>query len=149
MQTRITYTDVYDLREQLREKLAKVSLRVAEPSSAYNALKALYRADQEAFFVVTLDGSHNIIHVTEVTRGLVNKTIVHPREVFKPAILDSATAVIIAHNHPSGSLKPSPEDEDITTRLRDAGQLLGIPVLDHLIFSETSYISMVEIGFAF
>ncbi len=75
-----------------------------------------------------------------------NKTIVHPREAFADPITDRACAILVAHNHPSGNLDPSEEDMDITTRLRQSGDILGIPVLDHLIFSENGYYSFVEKG---
>ena len=146
MQKRITYTDQQDLREQLRRLLQETSSVVSEPSRAYSVLKPLFRKDQEAFYVLLLNGASEIISVKEVTRGLVNRTIVHPREVFKPAILASATSVIVAHNHPSGKLEPSSEDIDITKRLVKAGEVIGISVLDHIIFSDYAFYSMTEHG---
>ena len=79
-----------------------------------------------------------------VSVGLVNRTMVHPREVFAGPLTDRAAAVILAHNHPSGSLDPSAEDNEITRRLVEAGQTLGIPVLDHVIFGSTGYYSYLE-----
>ena len=89
--------------------------------------------ETEHFLVATLDGSHRIINLRMITKGLVNRTIVHPREVFRGAIADNAVAIIIAHNHPSGNLTPSPEDHSITIRLVEAGEILGIKVIDHII----------------
>ena len=82
--------------------------------------------------------------ITTVTIGLVNHTLVHPREVFSTPLRERATAVIVAHNHPSKMLLPSADDKNVTRRLREAGELLGIKVLDHLIFSDESYRSMLE-----
>jgi DNA repair protein RadC len=93
---------------------------------------------------MTLDGSHQTINVHEITKGLANRTLVHPREVFAPAIEDRAVAIIIAHNHPSGKTDPSGEDLDITKRLVDAGTILGIPVLDHVIVGRENYTSLKE-----
>jgi len=71
-------------------------------------------------------------------------TLVHPREVFVEAVRQRATAILVAHNHPSGNLEPSVEDRDVTRRLRQAGDIIGIKVLDHLVFSEEGYFSMLE-----
>jgi len=76
--------------------------------------------------------------------GLVNRTLVHPREVFTEAVRQRATAIVVAHNHPSGNLEPSMEDKDVTRRLRQAGDILGIKILDHLIFGEEGFLSMLE-----
>ena len=102
------------------------------------------KAATEGFYVITLNGAHEVIHVRTITRGLVNRTVVHAREVFRTAISDNAVAVIIAHNHPSGNLDPSTDDDQITQRLVDAGQVVGIPVLDHVIVSRSGYFSYLE-----
>jgi DNA repair protein RadC len=81
-----------------------------------------------------------------VTIGLVNKTIVHPREVFADPILDRSSAVIVAHNHPSGQLIPSGEDDEVTERLRAASEILGLHFLDHVIFSDRSFFSYRQAG---
>jgi DNA repair protein RadC len=78
--------------------------------------------------------------------GLVNRTIVHPREVYADPLTDRASSIIVAHNHPSGNVDPSPEDRDITKRLKEAGEILGIPILDHLVFSSESFYSFLENG---
>ncbi|ADY14174.1 JAB domain-containing protein [Sphaerochaeta globosa] len=131
-----------------------VSMAVSEtpsigtPSEVYSRLiKCIPLEDfffNEHFFSITLNGAHQVVDVHAITKGLVNRTLVHPREVFRPVILDNATAIVIAHNHPSGNLEPSMEDKDITMRLRQAGDILGIKVLDHLIFSPNGYHSMLE-----
>ena len=91
-----------------------------------------------------MNGAHEIIDIRVVSMGILNRTIVHPREVFADPIQKRAASIIIAHNHPSGSTDPSPEDKEITRRLKEAGETLGIPVLDHLIFGIRGYFSFKE-----
>ena len=101
---------------------------------------------QEHFLCVSLNGAHEVIATRVVTIGLVNVSQVHPREVFAEPIVDRACAVIIAHNHPSGSLAPSAADMTVTKVLTAAGETLGISVLDHVIFSRSGYYSFKEQG---
>ena len=115
-------------------------------AAIYETIKHYGLQKQEHFIVVLLDGAHNIIKHVVVTVGLVNRTLVHPREVFAPALIERATAIVVAHNHPSGNLEPSTDDLEVTFRLKKAGQLLGIEVLDHIIFSASSYRSLRETG---
>ena len=101
---------------------------------------------QECFIVITLDGAHAVIKIREITKGTVNRALVHPREVFRPAIVDNAVSIIVAHNHPSGSRGKSTEDIEITKRLVEAGRVIGIQVLDHIIVTKTGYASFAEDG---
>jgi DNA repair protein RadC len=101
---------------------------------------------QEKFLCVSLNGAHEVIAVRIVSVGLVNRAIVHPREVFADPITDRASAVIVAHNHPSGNLEPSDEDAEITVRLKEAGKTLGIELLDHVVFCARGYYSFLEHG---
>jgi DNA repair protein RadC len=96
---------------------------------------------QERFISVSLNGAHEVLAVRVVTIGLVNRALVHPREVFADIIADRASAVCVAHNHPSGVVKPSAQDDDVTAQLLEASCLLGINFLDHLIFTENEYYS--------
>jgi DNA repair protein RadC len=101
--------------------------------------------EKESFFVATLDSSHKLINFHIVSTGLLNRTLVHPREVFRVAISDNAAHIIIGHNHPSGDLTPSEEDLAVTKRLKQAGGIIGISVMDHLIVSPSDgYFSMLE-----
>jgi DNA repair protein RadC len=121
--------------------------RISSPRDAFGALTRYANARNERFLVLTLDGAHQLIATRIVSIGLVNRTVVHPREVFFPAIKDNAVAIIVAHNHPSGRLDASPEDIEITRRLREAGEILGISLLDHVIFHKKSgFFSFVEHG---
>lgn len=127
---------------QLREK----PIAVREPVAVFDYLKPYGKEEQEHFIVVMLDGAHQIKNVKVVSIGLVNRTLVHPREVYAPAIENRATSIIIAHNHPSGNLEPSADDLEVTLRIKRAGQLLGIELLDHLIFNSDNYRSLAETG---
>ena len=102
--------------------------------------------DREKFVVVLLDAKHRPIGVNTVSVGSLTASIVSPREVFKPAIVGSAAALLLAHNHPSGDPAPSAEDIELTKRLRDAGELLGIRVLDHVILGAGKNYSFVDAG---
>jgi DNA repair protein RadC len=93
--------------------------------------------DREAFIVLLLDVKHRVIAEEVVTIGILDGSLIHPREVFKAAVAGSAAGIIIAHNHPSGDPKPSGEDLATTKRLVEAGKILGIPVVDHVIVGST------------
>lgn len=121
-------------------------IRVTMPKDALPMFDEDRTAEQERFVVLTLNGAHEVIKRHVISTGLVNKTVVHPREVFRVAIQDNAVAVILGHNHPSGNTDPSPEDRDITKRLKDAGEIIGIPVLDHIIVGGMGYSSFAEVG---
>jgi DNA repair protein RadC len=101
---------------------------------------------QEHFICITLNGAGEVLGSRIITVGLLNHSLVHPREVFADAITDRAASVICVHNHPSGSLEPSPQDIAITTQLREAGLLLGIQLIDHIIVTKSGYLSMKERG---
>jgi len=120
--------------------------RILMPGDTLKLLAPYAKKPQEHFVVISLDGAHKPIRTKVITVGLVNKTMVHPREVYRQAIKDNAVAVILAHNHPSGSTEPSPEDIDITKRLQDAGETIGIQVLDHVIIGKYGSYSFVEHG---
>jgi DNA repair protein RadC len=126
------------------ERKAATPAAIQKPADTYKLVKRYAGQKQEHFIVITLDGAHKPISVTIASIGLVNRTLVHPREVFNKAVGDMATAVIICHNHPSGQCQPSDEDNDITERLVNAGQVLGIPVIDHLVITRNGYFSYCE-----
>jgi DNA repair protein RadC len=102
---------------------------------------------QELFAIALLDTSGKFIHKETISRGILNASLVHPREVFKQAIKRSAAAIILVHNHPSGELQPSQEDINITQQMVQSGQLLNIPVYDHIIIAGEKYISLKEEGY--
>jgi len=104
----------------------------------------LGRLKQECFYVSILDNKHHQISLQKISQGILDQTLVHPREVFAPAIHLQAAAVILIHNHPSGDVSPSEQDQSVTKRLVESGTLLGIKVLDHVIISESHYFSFAE-----
>jgi DNA repair protein RadC len=129
-----------------RRRWGPAGMRVLVPEDAYRAVRHYADRRQERFLCISLNGAHEIIAVRVVTMGLVDKTIVHPREVFSDPLADRASAIIVAHNHPSGQMLPSSEDDEITIRLQHAAKILGIRFMDHLIFSEDSFISYRKEG---
>lgn len=109
----------------------------------------LTKEPEEVFGMITLDTKNNITGYFEVSRGTINSSIVHPREVFKRAILQNASAVVFIHNHPSGETEPSHEDIVLTNRLEECGKILGIKLLDHIIIGDEdreNYYSFKEEG---
>jgi DNA repair protein RadC len=118
--------------------------RVRSPADILPVVDHYVDRRQECFLSISLNGAHEIVATRVVTVGLVNRTVVHPREVFADPLTDRAAAIMLAHNHPSGNLEPSAEDTEVTRRLVSAGQLLGIPVLDHVIFGDTGFYSFLE-----
>ena len=120
--------------------------RIRKPDDIFNLIRHYADRRQEKFLCLSLNGAHEVLAVRIVTIGLVNRTIVHPREVFADPILDRASAVAVAHNHPSGNLQPSAEDSRITSRLKAAADILGVNFLDHIIFSESSLFSFRQEG---
>lgn len=92
---------------------------------------------EEVFIMVTVDTKHRVTGIFEVSRGTLSSSLVHPREVFKRALLMNASKIFIAHNHPSGDVTPSKDDIAITKRLKEAGEVLGVSLLDHLIIGDT------------
>lgn len=122
-------------------------VRISYPSEAAQILRRFERKRQEYFIALTLDAAHRVIRGYVVTIGILNRTLVHPREIFYPAIKDNAAAIVVGHTHPSGQCEPSAEDRLVTKRLQEAGELLGIPVLDHLVVGENgAYYSFLEHG---
>lgn len=115
---------------------------VTTPEDVVPRLAWLKFEEQEHFVVITLDSSNHVIGTHDVTKGLVNKTAVAPREVFRHAVVDNAVSVMIAHNHPSGNTAPSEDDYAVTRVLCAAGKVLQIPVIDHIIVSRSGFRSI-------
>ena len=101
-------------------------------------------AAKEQFVVILLNNKNKVIETEVVSEGSLSSSIVHPREVFAPAILHHAAAIMVAHNHPSGDPKPSIEDEEVTRQLLRSGKVLGIPMIDHVIIGDGNYYSFLE-----
>lgn len=118
------------------------------PESVWKLLLPSIACQQkEIFWVLVLNNKNQMLMKSAVSVGTISEALVHPREVFYHAIREGGSSIIIAHNHPSGSVEPSKEDIHATKRIADAGKLLGIPLLDHVILSDTRYYSLKEGGF--
>lgn len=119
--------------------------RIRHPSDVAEMLMEQMRhLDREHFQVIVLDTKNRVLGVELVSIGSLNTTVVHPREIFKVPIRRSANAIILVHNHPSGDPTPSPEDREVTRRLVQAGKLLGIEVLDHVVIGDRRFVSLRE-----
>jgi DNA repair protein RadC len=122
-------------------------VQVRTPQDAAALLIPAYGARKtELFGVVLLDSRHRLLKTAMITMGTLNTAIVEPRDVFREALMASAAAVVLFHNHPSGDPTPSSDDEELTRRLAAAGLLMGIPVLDHLVVGDVRYCSFKESG---
>ncbi|SOC34817.1 JAB domain-containing protein [Ureibacillus acetophenoni] len=122
--------------------------RVRSPQDAYELMKEfLGDVDREHFVVLCMDTKNQPTNIQVVHIGSLNSSIVHPREVLKSAILSNSASIICGHNHPSNDSTPSPEDIEVTKRLVEAGQIIGIEVLDHLIMCEDNFRSLKELGY--
>jgi len=120
---------------------------VRSPADVHRHFHPLLRdVPHERFLVVLLDGRHRVMGEVVVSQGTLTASLVHPREVFRPALREAAAAVILVHNHPSGDPAPSREDREITQRLARAGEILGVRVLDHVIVAEQGFCSLREAG---
>lgn len=121
--------------------------RFTSPQQVFDYFHHEFRDSRKEYFLtLLLDGKNRIIRRVQISEGSLNQSIVHPREVFSPAVKESAAAVILVHNHPTGDPAPSSEDIAITRRLKEAGEIMGIKVLDHIIIGDGEYLSFVERG---
>lgn len=140
--------DVKLRRVKLGESEQKYpSKTIKYPEDIFNSFKFLFQdSPVELFVVIHLKTSNEVSGYETVTKGLLNQTLVHPREVYRSAILRNAASIVICHNHPSGNIQPSQEDISMTKQIVDSGKILGIPCQDHIIFGYEKYYSFVESG---
>jgi len=126
------------------------NIQLKQPKEVYDLVKDISSLAQEVMQVITLNTQYNMIDRHLVSLGILNQTLTHPREIFRPAIQDAAEAIILVHNHPSGDPTPSDPDLHITRELIKAGQIIKINILDHIIIGSkdniNSYFSMQESG---
>ncbi|MFD2214991.1 RadC family protein [Metabacillus endolithicus] len=121
---------------------------IRSPEDGYKLMKHfLGDLDREAFIVISLDTKNQPVSINICHVGSLNASIVHPREVMKSAILSNAASIMVGHNHPSGNSSPSREDLDVTKRLAEAGKIVGIELLDHIILGDDEYVSIKEKGY--
>ena len=144
----ITIMAALEIGRRVSYATAKERFRVNSPKSCADLLMPYLRyKTNEHFVAVLLDSKNKVIQVAKISEGSLNSSIVHPREVFKPAILNAAASILVGHNHPSGDPKPSREDKNITKKLVAAGEDLCIPVLDHIIIGDGKFFSFKEQGY--
>ena len=132
--------------EFARRRIRPEGTKISSPAEVLPLISHFADRKQEHFICLSLNGANEVITSRVVSVGLVNKTQVHPREVFADPITDRASSIIVAHNHPAGTLTPSKEDIEITSQLKSAGETLGIRLLDHIIFNHKGYFSFQENG---
>ena len=132
--------------ERSRYHRIKENPTITTAKRAYDYLEEYHHKDREHFIAITLDGASRVIATHIISIGTLNQSLVHPREVFYNAIKDKAASMILAHNHPSGQLFPSRADKQVTTRLKEAGKLIGIDIVDHIILSPDGYYSFQDDG---
>ena len=132
--------------ELSKRYLIRSNKRISSAEEVYEELRAFSTKNQEHFLSITLDGASHIINTRTVFIGTLNQSMVHPREVFSDAIADRAAGIIIAHNHPSGTLEASREDIQITQRLKEVSKLVGIELLDHVILAKGGFYSFSDEG---
>jgi len=136
-----------ELARRLADEEPRQKLMVRSPADVYRlCAPSLQDLVVEEFHVLTLDVQNQVTQDILITRGILNSSLVHPREVFRAAIAEAAAGVIVVHNHPSGTPTPSEDDRVVTTQLVEAGRLLDLPVYDHLIVAGNQYFSFAEAG---
>ena len=132
--------------EYARRRIKPDGLKITTPADVLPLIRHFADRKQEHFLSITINGANEVLNVRVVSIGLVDRSPVHPREVFADCLADRASGIIVAHNHPAGNLEPSEGDKDVTRQLRQAGEIMGIHLLDHIIFNRTSYYSFLESG---
>ncbi len=132
--------------EFARRRIKPEGVRIETPADLLPHIRHYADRRQEHLLCASINGANEVLNIRVVSIGLVDRSPPHPREVFADALMDRASAVIIAHNHPAGSLEPSPADIEATRQLKAAGGIVGITLLDHIIFNRTDYFSFLESG---
>lgn len=132
--------------EFARRRIKPEGMKIETPSDVLPLIRHFADRKQEHFLAITINGANEVMNVRVVSIGLVDRSPVHPREVFADAVLDRAAGLIVAHNHPTGGLEPSGADVLVTQQLKQAGEVMGIDLLDHVIFNRNGYFSFLESG---
>ena len=132
-----------------RRRIRPEGVHIQTPADLVPHIRHYVERKQEHFICASINGANEVIDIRVVSIGLIDRSPVHPREVFADPLIDRASAVILAHNHPVGGLNPSEEDIETTQRLRQVGEIMGITVLDHIIFNSSEHFSFLENGIEF
>ena len=130
--------------EFARRRIKPLGFKITQPKDILPIVRFYADRKQEHFLSISLNGANEILATRVVTVGLIDSSLIHPREVFADPITDRAASVIVAHNHPSGSITPSRADCEVTQKLKQAGDILGIELCDHIIFTHNKYYSFAE-----
>ena len=133
--------ELHELEEKYEKKVI-----IKDPDTVLREMRDIKKWNKEAFVGFYLDSQSKVISREIISIGILNSVIVHPREIFRTAIIRNANAIIVAHNHPSGNLEPSSEDIEITKKLRQSGDIIGIKLFDHVIVSNEGYYSFSDRG---
>jgi len=137
----------FEIARRINSLPIQPKLKVTDPEVIFHIFEPrLMHLRREIFFALCLNSANYLTKEVKISEGILNSALVHPREVFRPAIVESAASIILVHNHPSGEVEPSIEDRNITKRLVELGRLIDIPVLDHIIIGERKYFSFREGG---
>jgi len=133
--------ELHELEEKYKKKVI-----MKDSDTVFREMRDIKKWNKEAFVGFYLDSQSKVISREIISIGILNSVIVHPREIFRTAIIRNANAIIVAHNHPSGNLEPSAEDIEITKKLRQSGDIIGIKLFDHVIVSNAGYYSFSDKG---
>lgn len=140
--------DIVSLKMVRESSILYENRRISSPNEALEVFKTLLEnSDREKLVVCCLNTKNEPTNLSIVSVGSLNSSVVHPREVFKTAVMSNAASIIVAHNHPSGDTTPSKEDINITERLKKSGEIIGVALLDHLIVGNNTYLSLKEDGY--
>jgi len=132
--------------EFARRRIKPEGAKIATPADLLPHVRHYADRKQEHFLCASINGANEVMNIRVISIGLIDRTPVHPREVFADALSDRASAIIVAHNHPTGGLEPSASDIEVTGQLKSAGSVVGIALLDHVIFNRSGYYSFLESG---
>jgi DNA repair protein RadC len=132
--------------EFARRRIKPQGVKIRTPADVLPLIRHYADRKQEHFLSITINGANEVLNIRVVSIGLLDRAPVHPREVFAEVMTDRASGLILAHNHPEGALDPSAADAEVTRQIKQAGEILGIPLLDHIIFNPTGYFSFLEAG---
>ncbi len=138
---------VFEVARRFQEQPLRAGNRYSHPQEVYQHFRGrLADRKREQFIVLLLDSKNRLLREVKISEGSLTASIVHPREVFSAVVRESAAALLLVHNHPSGDPTPSREDREITARLREAGELMGVRVLDHIVIAAEGYVSFADQG---
>jgi DNA repair protein RadC len=132
--------------EFARRRIKPEGMKIEAPADVLPLIRHYADRKQEHFLSITINGANEVQNVRVISIGLIDRSPVHPREVFAEAVAERASGIIVAHNHPAGGVEPSDADVNVTKQLKEAGSIVGINLLDHIIFNRSDYFSFLEAG---